>query len=69
MINNLIKHERIKTTYWRAFSLQPTVDKMIKEGIDGIKNEDYQKVQYVSSMILHDDMKQKFFNEIIPRFI
>ena len=40
-INNLIKHERIKTTFWRALKIQPTVDKMIKEGIDGIKNENY----------------------------
>lgn len=64
LVNDLIRHERMRTTEAKAKEMRPLVEKMITLGKDGTVHARRQAFAYVNDK----DIVSKLFGEIAPRF-
>jgi ribosomal protein L17 len=64
LVTELIKHERIRTTYPRAKEIQPIAEKMITLGKKNTQLAERRAAAYLTRY----DMVRKLFDELAPRF-
>lgn len=65
LTTHLVMHERIKTTYAKAYNMQPSVEALIKR-LKNAKNDQY-RFKGLLNYLEIEPAKKKLVDEILPR--